>query len=91
MANISYRIGMSAPTEQIQEVLKKNNKATASFEKIKEHLLANDINLEKTPLTLGPWLTMDIEKEKFIGDCSFEANMFLSRNYREPFVVREKI
>ena len=91
MANISYRIGMSAPTEQIQEVLKEKNKATASFERIKEHLLANDINLEKTPLTLGPWLTMDIEKEKFIGDCSFEANMFLSRNYREPFVVREKI
>jgi len=49
------------------------------------------VDLEKEPITIGPMLTMDPEKEQFVGEHSDMANMFLKRNYREPFVVPDKV
>jgi hypothetical protein len=34
---------------------------------------------------------MDPESERFTGEHSEEANMLLSRNYREPFIVPENV
>jgi hypothetical protein len=36
-------------------------------------------------------LTMDTEKEMFVGEYSDMANMYLKRNYREPFVIRDEV
>ncbi|HCO96567.1 MAG TPA: dehydrogenase, partial [Phycisphaerales bacterium] len=52
-----------------------------------EHLSLHDVDLNKTPMTLGPWLTMDSGTERFTGEFSDQANMYLSRNYRAPFTV----
>jgi hypothetical protein len=49
------------------------------------------VDLEKEPITMGPILTMDPAKEQYVGECSDLANMFLKRNYREPFVVPEQV
>ena len=49
------------------------------------------MDLEKEPITMGPMLTMDPEAEKFVGDNSEMANMYVKRNYREPFVVPDKV
>jgi len=38
---------------------------------------------------LGRQLTFDPKGEKFVGDA--EANQMLKRNYREPYVVPEKV
>jgi hypothetical protein len=62
-----------------------------SFNRMLEHLAANEVDLEKEPITIGPMLTMDAEKEQFVGEHSDMANMFLKRNYREPFVVPDKV
>ena len=43
------------------------------------------------PLTLGPMLTMDPKTERFVGDFAAEANRLTSREYREPFVVRDEV
>jgi hypothetical protein len=40
---------------------------------------------------MGPMLTMDPETEKFTGELSDMANMYVKRNYREPFVVPDKV
>ena len=40
---------------------------------------------------LGPWLSMDPQRERFVGDFADEANMLLTRNYREPFVVPQDV
>ena len=56
-----------------------------------EHLAANEVDLTKEPITMGPMLTMDPEKEQYVGESSDMANMFLKRNYREPFVVRDSV
>jgi hypothetical protein len=62
-----------------------------SFNRMLEHLAANQVDLEKEPITMGPMLTMDPQKEQYIGENSDMANMFLKRNYREPFVVPENV
>ncbi len=91
MGNISYRLGRTMPTEEITETIKGNNEMMESFERMLTHFGVNDINLEKTPATIGPMLTMDPKKEEFVGEHSKMANMLIKRNYREPFVVPDKV
>jgi len=62
-----------------------------SFDRMVEHLKVNGVDLVKEPITMGPMLTMDPKAERFVGDWSTEANMFTKRNYREPYVVPEKV
>ena len=62
-----------------------------SLERMLAHLAANEVDLTAEPLTLGPMLTMDPEKEQYVGEYSEWANMYLKRNYREPFVVPDKV
>ena len=53
------------------------------------HLEANEVDLKKTPLTLGPKLTFDPKTETFPGNA--QANELLTRDYREPFVVPQSV
>jgi len=89
MGNISYRLGRRATLEQIAEAVSDQSYLAESLARLEPHLRANQVDFAQTPAILGPWLNMDPHKEIFVGDLSKEANMFLSRNYREPFVVPE--
>ena len=89
MGNISHRLGKAMPPEQIAETVKANKDFADSFERLEHHLKANQVDFKLTPRTAGPGLTMDPNKEIFVGDFSKEANMLLTRNYRRPFVVPE--
>ncbi len=95
MGNISYRIGQLSSPEEIREVIKAEPQATETFERFQKHLFVNRIDLSKTRAVLGPWLEMDSQKEKFVGGGKFGttrwANELLTRDYREPFVVPEKV
>jgi predicted dehydrogenase len=91
MGNISYRLGQTASRDDIIESTKSSSVLQDAFERSQEHLLLNVVNVHETPRILGPWLTMDCETEKFVGDFSEEANNHLTRNYREPFVVPEQV
>jgi len=91
MGNISYRIGREASRDDIVQSLKSNKVLLDALERFQEHLLMNVVNVHETPRIMGPWLTMDPEKETFVGDFSDQANAYLSRNYREPFVVPENV
>jgi hypothetical protein len=92
MANISYRLGRKSTPERITETIGDNKQALETFERIQAHLAANEVDLEKTPITLGPWLNVNCEKESFVGDFPTRwANELLKRTYRQPFVVPERI
>lgn len=91
MGNISYRLGKKMPVDEIKSAIAGNTELMDSFERMLEHLAANEVDLEKEPITLGPMLTMDPEKEMFVGEYSDLANMYIKRNYREPFVIRDEI
>jgi hypothetical protein len=47
------------------------------------------VDLRKTPAVLGDYLKMDGKAERFIGNR--KANALLTRKYRKPFVVPERV
>jgi len=91
IANISYRLGRKESVETIAKFVADNDVLGESFERCVAHLKANGVDLDKESLTVGPWLQFDRESERVTGQASDMANMFLSRNYREPFVVPEHV
>jgi len=88
VANISQRLGKPASAKEIQqalEALKVNENVVETFAEIRQHLTDNGVDIEKTPLTLGPWLEINSDRERFVRNKA--ANAFLTRDYRKPFVV----
>jgi hypothetical protein len=49
------------------------------------------MTMENAGLSLSPMLTMDVAKEQFVGEGSQQANSFLRREYRAPFVVPDQV
>jgi len=47
--------------------------------------------LEEASYRLGRVLSFDPASERFVGEGAPEANALLTRKYREPFVVPEKV
>jgi len=89
MANISHRVGKTQPPDAIREQIKSNATMSEAFERLAAHLSLNGVNLEKTPVTLGAALEFDPKTERFTN--SDAANALLTREYRKPFVVPEKV
>ena len=96
MANISFRLGQSSAPEVIREAVKSQQSAAMeSVKRFQDNLSANWIDLNIDQASLGPWLGIDSKNEKFVstGDYSISrwANEMLTRQYREPFIVPEKV
>jgi hypothetical protein len=87
--NISHLLGKKNHPDAILETIKGDKFATDSFERMKEHLAKNEIDLTKEMLTLGPVLKMDGKTERFIDHEA--ANGMLKDKYREPYVVPEVV
>jgi hypothetical protein len=94
MANISYRLGELHSADETREVLKdRGPEAVEVFGGFQEHLVANGVDFSQTKFVLGPWLEMDSQSERFVGDSDLvaRANQLLKREYREPFVIPESV
>ena len=87
MANVSHRLGKQARPEVIKETTHASHELSDAFERCREYLRENEVNLDTTPAVLGPWVTFDAKKERFVGDHANEANALSNRKYRKPFVV----
>ena len=64
------------------------------FQSVQKHLAANEVDLRKTPMKLGPWITLDLDTEaithcdgKDQGADLAEANRLAAGSYRPPFVL----
>ena len=66
-----------------------NKAAYETFGLMLEHLKDNGIKLDSTTYHLGRRLVLDPEKETVLNDP--EANRLLTREYRTPYVVPEKV
>jgi len=91
LGNISYRLGQQASGDEIRETVKGEKTLAESFDRFLAHLDANEIDLKKTPICLGPMLTFDPQQERFTGPFGEMANMLVSRNYREPYIVPDQV
>jgi len=87
--NISYRLGKKQKQGEILDSIKANKQLTESTGRMFEHLAANDVKLDTTQLGMGVALTMDPKSERFLGNDA--ANEMLTRPYRKPYVVPEKV
>jgi predicted dehydrogenase len=87
--NISYRLGSDRPPGEIREAVKAERGMAEALGRMEQHLAANQVDLVKTPATLGVLLKMDPEKERFLGNQA--ADLLLTRDYRQPYVVPEKV
>jgi len=88
LGNISYRLGRQAALKKIVDQLTSHqlfDDPKDTFGRMKKHLADNSVDIEKTRLTVGPWLEFDPDREQFVGNAAADA--MLTREYRKPFVV----
>ncbi|HPA17320.1 MAG TPA: Gfo/Idh/MocA family oxidoreductase [Verrucomicrobiae bacterium] len=93
MANISYRIGSNADKAQLDaQAAKIGDTGRDAAERFGKQLADWKVDFAKEPWHVGPQLDFDPSGERFKGwpfiSDEAKANKYLSRAYREPFVVR---
>ncbi|MCK5279870.1 MAG: Gfo/Idh/MocA family oxidoreductase [Cyclobacteriaceae bacterium] len=91
LGNASYRIGKKSDPNEIYERIRGKACLEESFDRFRNHLFANRIDWEKEDVILGPMLSFDSDSEKFVGEFAQQANQQITRKYREPFVVPDKV
>ncbi|MCL2743954.1 MAG: Gfo/Idh/MocA family oxidoreductase [Planctomycetaceae bacterium] len=94
LGNISYYLGENnkVSADELKRAVRNiksldDNEATLAG--TLKHLEDNGVDLKRTPLSMGPLLNIDVEKETFIGNEA--ATAMMTREYRKPFVVPETI
>ncbi len=98
LGNLSYRLGTPMGSGSISKAVRSFKEAEHIVGRLRNHLLANEVNLKKTPMSLGPWLTIDLVKETITTVTGpkesmnvAEANRLVHGSYRAPFIVPETI
>jgi len=89
MGNISYRLGRTASRKQMQARLADTPLFLPMFERFMEHLTAHGIDVDVRTVTLGPWLSIDIENERLQRNRA--GNRLVRGTYRTPYTVPEVI
>ena len=89
LGNISYYLGQDnkvSPTEALKVLadVKSLDQNQKTLERTLQHLSDNNVNLAKYPISMGPMLKFDPEKEIFPD--SPEATAMTTRDYRDGFV-----
>uniref|UniRef100_A0A7C4QT14 Gfo/Idh/MocA family oxidoreductase n=1 Tax=Schlesneria paludicola TaxID=360056 RepID=A0A7C4QT14_9PLAN len=87
LGNISYRLGSPVSADQLTAGFKDNEVDSETVDRFLQHLRENQVDPATTKITLGPQLAVDGKREVFVGDRAEEANRFLTRDYRPPYVV----
>jgi predicted dehydrogenase len=91
MGNISYRLGAARKTGEIQEALRADKAGSEAFGRFREHLALHGVDLNGKLPVMGPWLEMDSSTERFTGPHADQANAFVKRQYRAPYVIPESV
>jgi predicted dehydrogenase len=89
LANVSYRLGADAPFDESTKAFGDDKEANEALGRMAEHLKENSVALDGLNYRVGRRLTFDAATESFVGDS--EANQLLTRHYRAPFVVPDRL
>ena len=89
LANVSYRLGEKTSFRKKTKPFGNNPKASEYFGRMQEHLKDNGLKLEETDYIVGRTLAFDASTESIKGDE--KANQLLSRQYRPPYVIPDKV
>jgi predicted dehydrogenase len=89
LGNISYRLGVEQPFSKPAQAFGDDKAAYEALARMEEHLKEDKVPLDSTNYHVGRRLTFDPQAERFVNDK--EADALLTREYRSPFVVPEKL
>jgi predicted dehydrogenase len=90
LGNISYRLGQPVSVDEAHARLgtaAQKDECLETFERVKNHLAENHVDLESAKMQFGAMLTLDGKAETFTGAMSGKANPYLTREYRKGFEV----
>lgn len=87
--NISWQLGRKLSPPALLDTVRGNSDLAESLGRMEAHLGANLVDLYQTPLVMGAALKLNPKTERFTNNDA--ANQFLTRDYRAPFVVPEKV
>jgi predicted dehydrogenase len=85
LGNISYRMGNQDHFNPVPKDIAENTDMSDAYKRYEDHLEKNKVEIEKITESVGPKLEFDVKAETF-GSNS-QANAFLTRDYRAPFIV----
>lgn len=83
--NISYRLGRKASKRKMLRAVRDIPLFKEMYDRLLNHLSANDIDADAKTVTLGPWLEIDRKNERFKDNK--RANRLVRGFYREPYAV----
>ncbi|MCL2330902.1 MAG: Gfo/Idh/MocA family oxidoreductase [Phycisphaerae bacterium] len=89
LSNVSYRLGEEVPFNQQTKAFGDDKEAYETFARTMDHLKENNVPMDGQTYRLGRRLTIKPGTETFENDP--QADALLTRTYREPFVVPERI
>jgi len=90
LGNISLRLGAPEPfTNRAKRFANANNEIWETFGRFEDHLASNGIALQAESYRHGRKLVIDPKAERFAEDA--EANRLLTREYRAPYVVPDRV
>jgi predicted dehydrogenase len=91
LGNISYRLGRLAAFDsaETKKAFGDDRDGTEALSRMVAHLKSQGVNLAESQCRIGRRLELDPKSERFVSDR--EANNLLTRDYRKPFVVPDKV
>jgi predicted dehydrogenase len=89
LANISFRLGTVVPFERRGDLFGSAGEANETLDRTITHLSANMVPIDDSNLQVGRRLTINPQTERFVNDA--EADRYLTREYRQGFVVPARV
>lgn len=87
LANIAFRAGKAMQMSDALSLPDPKGLWSGLVGEMESHMSAHGLKLEGDQFQLSEVLTVDAEKETFVGAGAEKANQFLSREYRAPYQV----
>lgn len=89
LANVAFQAGQPFSRAAAETVTGDSGIWMKLVNDMEKHVGAHGVKLESNDIRLSPMLTVDVDKEVFVGSSGELANTFLKREYREGYVVPE--
>jgi hypothetical protein len=70
---VSHRAGKQSSPDAIRAAITGNAEMADAFERCRDYLRANGVDLDATAATLGPWVSLDAKQGRFVADFADAA------------------
>lgn len=89
VGGVSHHLGERKTADEIGDALASMPLLSAAVDRMASHLRANDVDIDSDAgaLTLGPWLDIDPETERFVGSSA--ADRLFRRDGRGEFKISD--